>query len=240
MVLLKSVDNVSGIDFYEYRDRAFYGKYRYRARLSLAGMRFTSFAKKPEDLHTRLAAIKNSSSVQELKSARSNTDLLCDFIKWRNKCTQDKTAMLRVEQNTAAVFSNDLSLLHELKKFSQHAMVDFTEAQTSQYSGIKHFVNEPKHKFRVYLKNKRIDTYSNFHTELNDLLERNTDLHPSPSLDVWLKDGIYTKNLYWRYHYTKASHFIDYDDESTLSYLSLMYDGILGKKYKLEKRVDPI
>lgn len=240
-MLLKSVDNVPGINFYEYRDRAFYNKYTFRARLSIDGIRFTSFAKKPEDLRKRLASIKNSSSVQELKSARSNVELLCDFIEWRNKCTKDKTAMLRVEQNTAAVFSNDLSLLHELTKFSQHAIVDFTEARTAQYTGVKYFVNEPKHKFRIYLKSKRIDSYSNFHLELNDLLERNQDLHPCPSLDIWLKDGIYTnKHAYWRYQFTKSSYFIDYDEESTLSYLSLMYDGILGKKYKLEKRIEPI
>jgi hypothetical protein len=42
----------------------------------------------------------------------------------------------------------------------------------------------------------------------------------------------------WTFRYTSAAHFIDYDDESTLSYLALMHGEVLGKKYKLEKRPD--
>ena len=38
---------------------------------------------------------------------------------------------------------------------------------------------------------------------------------------------------------SSAMHYIDYDDEATLSYLSLMHDGVFGKRYKLEKRPDP-
>ena len=44
----------------------------------------------------------------------------------------------------------------------------------------------------------------------------------------------------WKYRYTNANHFIEYDDESTLSYLALMHGEILGKRYKLEKRPEPI
>lgn len=240
MVLLKLVNDVSGINFYEYRDRIFYNKYTYRARFVLAGIRFTSFAKTAKELRNRLANIKNTVLSKELTSARENVEALCEFIEWRNKCYKDKTVTIRVEQDVAAVFSNNLDLLHELKNFNQSIMVDFTEAKVSQFIGVKYFVNEPKHKFRVYLKSKRIDKTSTFHAELNSLLERSEDLHPCPSLNEWLKDGIFGRPVRWYIQYTKASHFIDYDDESTLSYLALMYNEILGKKYKLEKRIEPI
>jgi hypothetical protein len=62
-------------------------------------------------------------------------------------------------------------------------------------------------------------------------------LHPSPALLRWITS--YQQNHNWRARWSSASYFIDYDDESTLSYLALMYDSMLGKKYKLEKRPEP-
>ena len=41
MGLLKSVKDVPGIDFYEYRDSDYYNKYEYRARFNLVGVRYT-------------------------------------------------------------------------------------------------------------------------------------------------------------------------------------------------------
>jgi hypothetical protein len=49
-----------------------------------------------------------------------------------------------------------------------------------------------------------------------------------------------SKRYAWKQRYSSASYFIDYDDESTLSYLALLYGEMLGKKYKLEKRADPV
>jgi len=44
----------------------------------------------------------------------------------------------------------------------------------------------------------------------------------------------------WYFKFSSSSYFIYYDDEITLCYLALMHGEILGKKYKLEKRPDPI
>ena len=54
MGLLKSVDNVPGIDFYEYRECDYYNKYEYRVRFRMPGARYTWYCKKPEDLDERL------------------------------------------------------------------------------------------------------------------------------------------------------------------------------------------
>jgi len=51
MGLLKSVENVPGIDFYEYRDQDYYGKYTYRARFSLLGIRHLLFVNTIEELN---------------------------------------------------------------------------------------------------------------------------------------------------------------------------------------------
>jgi hypothetical protein len=244
MGLLKSVDNVPGIDFYEYRDNIYYNKYNYRARLKIPGIRYTWFSNTPQDLRDRLAGKHKAFSrirKEDLPEIRANLEALCNFIEWRNLRKSDKKATIRVEYETAAVFCNDLTLLKEIEQFGNNLSIDYTEAQTSQYAGIKLFVNEPAHKFRIYLKSKRVKD-DNFLVDLNDLLERSPSLHPSPTFNRWLKDAISDRShqRFWRYTFTSSSHFIEYDDESTLSYLALLHGEMLGKKYKLEKRPDPI
>lgn len=244
MGLLKSVDNVPGIDFYEYRDNVYYNKYNYRARLKLAGIRYTWFANTPLDLRNRVTGKhKTFSNIrkEDLPDVTQNLEILCKFIEWRNLRKKDKKATIRVEHETAAVFCNDLDLLKEIEQFGTDVPVDYTEVQTSQYAGVKQFVNEPAHKFRIYLRSKRVKDQS-FLKDFNDLLERSPSLHPSPTFNRWIKDAISNSgSIYgWRFAFTSSSHFIDYDDESTLSYLALMHGEYLGRKYRLEKRPDPI
>ena len=151
---------------------------------------------------------------------------------------KNKQIGIRIEYNTLAVFSNDLSVLKDIEKeIGSGYDFDYTQSQTSQYAGIKHFVNDPPHKYRVYLKSRRVE--DNFHVELRDMFKRQPSLHPSSALTRWLNNDGKRYGI-WYFRWTSAAHFIDYDDESTLSYLALMYGEVLGKKYKLEKRPDTI
>ena len=47
-----------------------------------------------------------------------------------------------------------------------------------------------------------------------------------------------TQYFGWRIQYLSSHFFVDYDDESMLSYLSLFFGTLIGKKYKLEKQAD--
>lgn len=246
MGLLKSA-NVPGIDFYEYRDQEYYGKYIYRARFNLEGIRYTWWAKTIDDIKERLKLTRgyNTINKHDREVLKENIDKIEAYMTWRDthspKKSTDKKVTVRVEYNTCAVFSNDLQLLKTLDQLYPGVHVDYTEVQTSNFAGVKQFVKEPKHKYRVYLKSKRIE--EGFVTDLKDLFKRMKGLHPSPALKIWLKyfeqasPGSFS---YWRYRYASSTHFIDYDDESTLSYLALLHGEMLGKKYKLEKRPDPV
>ena len=64
---------------------------------------------------------------------------------------------------------------------------DYTQSQTSQYAGIKHFVNDPPHKYRVYLRSKRVD--EGFRKDLVGTLTKQSGLHASNALLLWLKAG---------------------------------------------------
>ena len=239
MGLLKSVKNIPGIDYYEYRDKEFYNKYDYRMRVKIPCVRYTYTCKQSVDLDRKIAGkFKSYGNIrkEDLKTVVDHANALKAIIDLQSS-RKDKNIGLRIESNTVALFSNDLQALHDLKSIiGLQYEYNVTQAQTSEYAGIKEFVNEPKHKFRVYLKSKRVsDTFT---SELSQMFARTTNLHPSNALTIWL--SLKTTRYAWKQRYSSASYFIDYDDESTLSYLALIYGDMLGKKYKLEKRADPV
>jgi hypothetical protein len=243
MGLLKSVDNASGIDFYDYRADAYYNKYVYRVRFTLPGIRYAIYEKNVKDFLARVNLTTGWRKIrdEDIPTINENLESLKNFIELRNNFRKTKEGIIRVEHNTVAVFSNDLSMLKSIESIDPTLEYDYTEIQKSDLVGVKYFVNDPKHKFRVYLKAKRVDI--SFSKELHLVFGRTEGLHPSPALKYWAmgtQTSRYSSGLSWRLRWTSASHFIDYDDESTLSYLALMYGDMLGKRYKLEKRPEAV
>ena len=240
MGLLKLADDNPDVDFYEYRDQHYYNKYEYRARFNLVGVRYTWYIKSDiQELVERLEAPATSYHrlAYEREEVRENLAILASFLKWRNELKEKKNSTIRIEHNTVGVFSNDLQELKDIVNCIPGIEVDLTQAQISNYIGIKHFVRKPKHKFRIYLKSRRVE--DSFAEDLYNMFKKNKSLYPSPALKHWAK-GSKGNRSSWRYRFSNASHFIDYDDESVLSYLALMHGSMLGKRYKLEKRPDPI
>jgi hypothetical protein len=165
--------------------------------------------------------------------------VLASFLKWRNDLKKKKNSTIRIEHNTVGVFSNDLQELKDIVNYIPGIEIDVTQSQISNFIGVKHFVRKPNHKFRVYLKSRRVE--GTFAVDLHETFKKNKQLHPSPALKHWAKGSAIQGNQHsWRYRYSNASHFIDYDDESTLSYLALIYGDMLGKRYKLEKRPEAV
>ena len=241
MALLKSVTDVPGIDYYDYRDSEYYNKFAYRLRFKMPSIRYILNETKVDGLMKRYNATSGWRVIkaEDRPIVTENLEALKQLIELRNSVKKDGTATVRIEWNHASVFSNDLSFLKNIENIKPELEYDYTQVQTNNFVGVKSFVNDPKHKYRVYLKSKMIQ--NSFVTQLDELLNRNNKLHPSPSLKYWIQ-GYNNNSLSWswRYRFTNCNHFIDYDDESTLSYLALMHGEYLGKRYKLEKRPEPI
>lgn len=240
MGLLKSINNVPGVDYYEYRDSQYYNKYEYRLRARIPCVRYTWYCKTEDDLDRKINGKwggYGNVRKEDKQKVIDNTPALKAIIKWQKEKKQ-KQIGIRIESEVIAIFSNNLDTLKEFEKeIGSQYNCDYTQAQTSEYAGIKHFVNDPPHKYRVYLKSKRVG--DNFHIQLRQTIEKQPSLHPSPALQRWMyNDG--KRYGIWYFRWASSAHFIDYDDESTLSYLALLYGDILGKKYKLEKRPDNI
>lgn len=236
MGLLKSIDTVPGINYIDYRDSTYYNKYNYRARVTVLGLRRGHYYN-PEEFEQRLTNGKLWGRVTdaEKEEIKQNIPEIKSVLQFRIDHKKNKQITIRMEGNTMAVFHNDLDFLHKNFDGLVGATVDYTEVETSGYAGIKTFVNEPKYKFRVYFKSRRVP--DNFKQGMTTLLDNNKQLKPSGALKIWLKDVQNTRSFWWS-NYCSSNYFIDYNDESYLSYLALMYGENLGKKYKLEKRPD--
>ena len=242
MGLLRSVKDVPNIDYYEYKENNYYNKYRYRAKFRIEGLRYTSYAKNSKDLIKRLNETGYRKVRPDTKAlAMENINELKNFIDWRNSNKKPGSITFRLEGDTASIYSNDLELLLTLKELGV-VTVTMTEVQVEQFAGTKYYVNKPKHNYRIYLKTAYIEDKT-FVKDLYDTVKKSTELVPSNALKDWLDEYVrrpIASHNSWSYRYTSGTHSIDYDNESTLSYLVLMYGHMLGKRYKLEKRPEPV
>lgn len=218
-----------GIEFIDLRPGLYYNKYRYRARIYIEGITVAWWAENEKEV---------DEMIKRRRLKNPERDLIVKYIEWLNSLPPKKDKYsIRLEHNTGAVFSNDLDFLKTIETIG--AEVDYTEVDTSAPTGTKYFKNEPKHKFRLYLKSKRVP--EKFTEELKSFIDRykdtNTVLTASPSLRLWLeRNGI--SRYSWMSKYCSGHFFIDYNDESTLTLFTLMFDGMVAKRYKLEKRPD--
>ena len=121
MGLLKSVDNVPGIDYYEYRDSQYYNKYEYRMRFKLPMVRYTWWCKTPEELATKINSNKGWGAIKksDVQVVKDNLPALQAMIEVRNERKKSKDFSLRIEQSTVAIFSNDLQTLKNYKYIYQ-------------------------------------------------------------------------------------------------------------------------
>lgn len=235
MALLKLVDNVPNIDYHEYRDHEFYNKYKYRARFKFMGANFLYYAKTVEQWRTRIINKDNNwfagrLTFKQKEDILSKQHVVKKFLEFKLDAKKNEVT-IRIEGNAISFFSNNLDLLLSIKDWDPTLKVDITECKLGEYSGVKYFVRQPKNRYRVYLKSKRVTT--DLIDQLKDMLEKHNSLKPSKGLEKWLKNiGRGT----WRHRYCSSAYSIDYDDESMLSYLAICHGEILGKKYKLEKR----
>lgn len=232
---LKSVKDVPGIDYYEYRDIDFFKKYKYRARVRLHGLGLTYYANTIDEFNKRLSHVNMRYRRYSKDEVKNNIHLIEKFIAFKVSVKDSDQFTIRLEGDTAGIFSNDLSKLLELKNISG-LDVDISEAVTSSYAGVKYFIREPKHKYRIYFRSVAVEP--SFITDLKEILHKNNKLYPSKGLTAWLYK---TRSAsYYYYRFCSSSFSIDYDDESTGTYLALMLGDKVGHRYKLEKHPDPI
>ncbi len=147
-----------------------------------------------------------------------------------------KKSLLQINWNDSIrLFSNDLK---SLKKWCKRLGIGVvTEAITGKLPhDVKYFVKEPPHKHRMYLRSRKVS--SDWKESFRELIDRykssGSDLYPSASLTRFL----YSDATSWWGQYCTNSHFVDYEDESMASIISMTIGNqYISKMYKLEKKV---
>lgn len=247
-LIRKSKDGI--VDFYEYREYSYYSKYKYRASIEHDGIKFMRFAENIDSWERTINATKlfyrsyrsidRDDPVDREKSDREaraellkNKPIINDIyglISKHDQAKKDKKMLIRLEGNKFSFFFNDIKLLSEIKAINPLLKTVCTEVKLEEFAGVKYFVNEPKHKYRVYLKSKRVE--SSVVVEFRNFFDSRPDVKPSYAMSRWISPKLND----WRQRYSSSNYYIDYSTESDLSYLALCYGELLGKKYKLEKR----
>ena len=176
-------------------------------------------------------------SISEVKLAlgdetRKNLSVQPDFtkirkiIKIKNMFEKLDDAAIRQEGDKITFYCNDTDLIDQIGK----SIPDSTVSEVALLpAGVKYFTNEPDHKYRVYLKSKRIQ--SELKSELLDYLTRTTSVTPSGALSKWMNYSVKYQHVY-----TQQNFFVDYDDAHTLTMMHLLFPSLIGKSFKLEKR----
>jgi hypothetical protein len=98
---------------------------------------------------------------------------------------------------------------------------------------VMYFAKEPKYKYRVYLKSKRVSD------SLIDSLSGFCDTYKDKNINV--SNGLikFINSEHWKrriYSYLNNSFFIEFNDDSMITIMHLMMSECIGKTYKLEKR----
>lgn len=210
------------------RESLYFGKYCYRGILKSTHL---YYANRINDIDQYTVLVKEI--VAEQRTWRGKIKLEdINFIEIEKiiqfKKLYDSECTYRHEGDKVAVYTNNIDILSELVKVQNDA--ELTQIVLSP-AGTKYFKLDPPAKFRSYLKNKRID--ADTRESLIDFFETRDLVRPSGSLLRGLKS-----NSQYRNSWVSSTQYIDYDDDTTTTYLSLVFSGIIGKSYKLEKKTD--
>jgi hypothetical protein len=224
MALLKSKVNQ------EDRNKLFYSKFKYRSAITAKYLNFIYYTWSIEEFKEKIEiqARRTSSFGRKINTNECDYDLIEKIIKFRKKHRNNKDCIIRVEYDKICVFSNNVKILNQVYAIDNNAVL--TEAVNPCQPGVLLFARQPEYKFRSYIKSKKITT--EYKENFLYFLNQHGSLRPCGALTSRLLTHYSRGSEYIGY----GTYFIDYNDESMVTYLTLMFPEILGKTYKLEKR----
>jgi len=226
------------------RKTLYYKKYQYKARFMLDGASLASRSINVPELERWIAnQLKyyerySSQLEQTAKRLHGSKEALNKFVTWKSK--HEGLIKIRTEGTLCTVFADDIKILKKLEKFISDIV--YTKVELYGDPEIIDLI-EPKHKYRVYLKSKRVPNSRDFGRELCEFFElHEKTLFPCSALKRWALEasdpGKFASLPYYtfRYNFLPAKYFIEYDTESTGTLLSFILDGYLRKTHKVVQR----
>lgn len=213
------------------REKLYFNKYMYRGIFETKHLYYVYDAKTIDEYrmnlsHARDNSVRYSWRRTILDDTKIDFDLIEKIITFKRKYL-GKNITFRCEGDKMSVFTNDDKILSDMVKIQPKAKLT-TVLQSP--TGVKYFKKDPPSKYRVYLKSRKISE------ETRDSLLAFIGRDMATPCDS-LVHSLHSQNQ-WKWSYVHDAQFINYDEETTLSYIGLMFPEIIGKVYKLEKKTD--
>ena len=129
----------------------------------------------------------------------------------------------RKEYESLSVYTTDLAIA---KVFADKLSAGIITEVDPMPTGVMLFKRQPPAKYRAYATNNKMS--EEFKQEFVSYLEKTPDVKPSAAFAGYFSRA--------RQAYLWDKYYLDYDDEKNLMMMMLMFPGMIGKKYKLEKK----
>lgn len=226
----------------EERSTLYYSKYKYRVAISHPFLYLAYWCNSIKKLREQIADNAMLHELNKVKYLNEVKYRLGEFVHpteaeynklgkilaFRKKFNKEPDTVTRHERDSISFFCNDITLFDGVRKINSDATI--TEVKLLP-AGVKYFTKEPKFNYRLYLKSKKVDL--ELREELLDYVSRTPDLYCNFLLENWLRSSGGYKHIWMRDNCT-----IDYNNESVLTMMHLLFPTITGKSFKLEKRQD--
>lgn len=214
------------------RTTLYYNKYEYRVVVKSPHMFYTWYCDTIDDFRERITEATNEFDNSKLYRFRPRPiedweyELIENILDLQQKYKSTKELTCRREGQSCCIYTSDIKIVNKILSF-------YPEAETNQVTlmptGVMTFKREPPAKYRAYTTNKKMPV--GFKEEFIEYLNRTPDIKPSDSFYAYLhRPSQYHLPWLWDKYY------IDYNDEKNLMMIMLMFPGMIGKKYKLEKK----
>jgi len=128
---------------------------------------------------------------------------------------------LVVSVNQGHVYTNDLALIDQISDLSSLTQKDYSQAVVARPKNTIRLTN-PKHAFRSYFKILKLTTEQK--NQLTAFLSHQTTVRLSPALNQWVPGA---------FHRTQDYFFVDHNEMSWLTMLSLVLPGIIRKTQQI-------
>lgn len=220
----------------EVKNKLYFNKFKYKAMCTIQGAAYTYYTPDLETFIIRMEKFKDNKLRYGIRVIEDdwkeywdevNLDQVSQFLTWRNTVSKDK-CMLRIQGDTVSFFSNDISLLDTLKSIDKN--VSYFEAEVYKADTI-FFSKNPKFKYRTFFKGKRCP--DDFFSNIIEFCSRYPKANVSRGLQALAHNR---RKNYTRFIYLHSSYYVDYNDESMISILHMLFPNMVGKTYSLAKR----
>lgn len=218
----------------EKRNKLYFNKFKYKAVTNIQGAAYTNYTTDIETFVSRMEKLRNNTNKYGVRIINEdwkeyweevNLDRISQLITWRTIISKDR-CLIRIENDTVTFFSNELPLLQTLDSIDDN--VKIYEAICYD-SDCLYFKKTPNYKYRTYFKARRMP--KDFSDNVKSLHTTYKSLHFSKALFKTLFD-----KTYHPYRYLHGSYFVEYDDETMLTILSMWFPGMISKTYSCHKQ----